>query len=77
MAYNASTIKKLTLVPIVGHLEETKLFARASKGVDQPGACAGPVVASYPGSLKAGAEMRAWYTLSAHASNYAHNSLAL
>ena len=30
-----------------------------------------------PGSLKAGAERRAWYTLSAHASNYAHDSLAL
>ena len=25
------------------------------------------VIASYPGSLKAGAERRAWYTLSAHA----------
>ena len=34
-------------------------------------------LASYPGSLKAGAERRAWYTLSAHASNYAHDSLAL
>ena len=41
MAYNASTIstvKKLTLVPIVGYLEETKPFARASKDVDKPGA---------------------------------------
>ena len=37
------------------------------------------VLASYPvpGSLKAGAERRAWYTLSAHVSNYAHDSLAL
>ena len=33
--------KKLTLAPIVGHLEETKPFARASKAVYQPGA--GPV----------------------------------
>ena len=44
MAYNASAIdtaKKLTLAPIVGHLEETKPFARASKAVYQPGA--GPV----------------------------------
>ena len=31
-------------------------------------------LASYPGSLKAGAERRAWYTLSAHASHYAHDS---
>ena len=31
----------MTLAPIVGHLEETKAFARASKGVNQPGA--GPV----------------------------------
>ena len=41
MAYNASTIgtvKKLTLAPIVGHLEETKPFAKASKAVYQPGA---------------------------------------
>ena len=40
MAYNASaigTVKKLSLAPIVGHLEETKPFARAFKGVDQPG----------------------------------------
>ena len=35
------------------------------------------VVASYPGSLKAGAERRAWYTLSAHASNHGHDSLTL
>ena len=44
MAYNASAIgtaKKLTLAPIVGHLEETKPFARASKAVYQPDA--GPV----------------------------------
>ena len=44
MAYNASAIgtaKKLTLAPIVGHLEETMPFARASKAVYQPGA--GPV----------------------------------
>ena len=44
MAYNASAIgtaKKLTLAPIVGHLEETKPFARAYKAVYQPGA--GPV----------------------------------
>ena len=44
MAYNASAIgtaKKLTLAPIVGHLEETTPFARASKAVYQPGA--GPV----------------------------------
>ena len=42
MAYNGSAIgtaKKLTLAPIVGHLEETKPFARASDY--QPGA--GPV----------------------------------
>ena len=41
MAYNSSAIskaKKLTLAPIVGHLEETKPFARA---VYQPDA--GPV----------------------------------
>ena len=47
MAYNASAIgtaKKLTLAPIVGHLEETKPFARASKAVYQPDA--GPVDAS-------------------------------
>ena len=35
------TAKKLTLAPIVGHLEETKPFARASKAVYRPGA--GPV----------------------------------
>ena len=41
MAYNSSAIgtaKKLTLTPIVGHLEETKPFARVSKTVYQPGA---------------------------------------
>ena len=44
MAYNPSAIgtaKKRTFAPIVGHLEETKPFARASKAVYQPGA--GPV----------------------------------
>ena len=35
------------------------------------------LLASFPGSLKAGAERRAWYTLSAHASNSAHDSLML
>ena len=41
MTYNASYIdteKKLTLAPIVGHMEETKPFARASKCVYQPDA---------------------------------------
>ena len=44
MAYNASAIgtaKELILAPIVGHLEETKPFARASKAFYRPGA--GPV----------------------------------
>ena len=74
MAYNASAIgtaKKLTLVPIVGHLEETKPFARASKAVYQPGA--GPVDEKSNSSLS---EMAIQHLRATSKNNWHHNSTA-
>ena len=74
MAYNVSSIgtaKKLTLAPIVGHLEETKPFARASKAVYQPGA--GPVDEKSNSSLS---EMAIQPLRASSKNNRHHNSTA-
>ena len=74
MAYNAiaiGTAKKLTLAPIVGHLEETKPFARASKAVYQPGA--GPVDEKSNSSLS---EMAIQPLRASSKNNRHHNSTA-
>ena len=76
MAYNASAIgtaKKLTLAPIVGHLEEIKPFARASKvkAVYQPGA--GPVDEKSNSSLS---EMAIQPLRASSKNNRHHNSTA-
>ena len=63
--------KKLTLAPIVGHLEETKPFARASKAVYQPGA--GPVDEKSNSSLS---EMAIQPLRASSKNNRHHNSTA-
>ena len=63
--------KKQTLAPIVGHLEETKPFARASKAVYQPGA--GPVDEKSNSSLS---EMAIQPLRASSKNNRHHNSTA-